>query len=352
MSGKRALTWKHPVTLSLAYRFVINAASPSHELVTGEYTEHKKADIYWGGRLYTNVPIISGNAVRRYVKEALRDIAVSKGLPLGGLCRRGIFTHWNTSRDMKEDVGTSDDFLEGLRKCVMEDVSGFMLAEGNRSVIRFSRLHVSMVKPVYEDLENASVYHIQFARHDVRRGAKGEAGEKLSGQQPFRVEHVSGRFAGVITLDAHLIGYDDIGYGGSEPKGYFISKKKVIERAEAVVKAISDGVYRRFGSMKARSLTVIAQDTAVLAVVKGVYTPPDPSLEGSSEKYVELVKKDLKAYTDLMGVDAHLIVVGGGCAGGSEGRVNISCFDTVPDAFQKAAEVVREYLKSAIPDEE
>ena len=97
--------WKYPVTVGVAFRALINVASPSHELATGEYTEHKKAPIYYGGRLYLDVPVISGNALRRYVKEALIVTASKNELPLGNLCRKGIFTHWNTKQDISEDIG-------------------------------------------------------------------------------------------------------------------------------------------------------------------------------------------------------------------------------------------------------
>ncbi len=325
--------WKYPVVVGVGFRAVINVGSPSHEEAVGEYTEHKKAPIYYEGTLYVDVPIISGNAVRRYVKESLIQVALSKGLPVGELCRKGIFTHWNTSTDLKEDVGltklsTSDESISNaLKKCVIEDVSGFMYAVGGASITRFSRLHVATVKPTYEALSKSRVYPIQLARHDPRRGKGG--GEK-SAQMIFRVEHVSGEFAGLMTLETHLLGFNDLKYK------YFVKvPDEVIERAEAVVTAMYLGL-RRFGAMKARSLTVLGINSLVITVSKGYFTPIDPSMSN----YVELTTKEAKGYKELTGWDVKVVTYPP--MEGTEGASSIA------EAFNKAKEEVVKLLNESL----
>ncbi len=325
--------WKYPVVVGVGFRAVINVSSPSHEEAVGEYTEHKKAPIYYGGNLYVDVPIISGNAVRRYVKEALVQVALSTGLPVGKLCMKGIFTHWNTEEDLKEDVGlnklktTDDSVSEALKKCVIEDVSGFMYAVGGASITRFSRLHVATIKPTYEALSKARVYPIQLARHDPRRGRGG--GEK-SGQMIFRVEHVSGEFAGLMTLEAHLLGFNDLSYK------YFISKpNEVIKRAEAVIKAMYLSLLR-FGAMKARSLTVLGINSVVITVSKGYFIPTDPAVSN----YLERTVSEAKGYEGLTGWGVKVITYPG-----VEGAEEAS---SVAEAFSKAKEEVGRLLKDSL----
>ncbi len=296
MSGKTT-PWKYPITVGVAFRVLINVASPSHEAATGEYTEHKKAPIHYNGKTYLDVPIISGNALRRYVKEALIVTASKHGLPLGNLCRKGIFTHWNTKTDINEDVNVGsisvDKVKDLLKKCVMEDVAGFMYAEGGASIIRFSRLHAATMKPTYESLSQAKVYPIQFARHVPGK----EKGGGKSGQMIFRVEHISGEFAGLITLDAHLLGFDDY------TQEYFVDVGGVGRRAEAVLEAIYLAL-NRLGAMKARSMTIGDVTSLVITVAQGLFTPVDPARKG----FVEATLKEAEAYRKLTGWGVEVMV--------------------------------------------
>ena len=319
--------WKYPVTVGVAFRVLVNVASPSHESSTGEYTEHKKAPIYFGGRTYLDVPILSGNALRRYVKEAMIVTAGKHGLPLGNLCRKGIFTHWNTGQDVKDDVGegrvTINRVKELLRKCFMEDAAGFMYAEGGASIVRFSRLHAATMRPTYKSLTQAKAYPIQFARH-----VPGKEGgrEGRSGQMIFRVEHVSGEFAGLVTLDAHLLGFDDY------TQEYFVGKlpDDVVERAEAVLEAIYLALMR-LGAMRARSMTVGDVTSLVITVAQGIFTPADPAREG----YIELTEREAKGYKDLTGWGVKVIKYPGEAA-------------SLADAFRKARDELRSLLEDSL----
>ncbi len=324
MKSDKSTLWEYPVTVGVAFRVIINVASPSHEAATGEYTEHKKAPIYYGGRTYLDVPIISGNALRRYVKEALIVTAEKHGLPLGNLCRKGIFTHWNTKRDLSNDVGASDlavnDVKNHLRKCVMEDVAGFMYAEG-ASIVRFSRLHVATMKPTYESLSQAKVYPIQFARHvPGKEGGKGK-----SGQMVFRVEHISGEFAGLMTFDAHLLGFDDY------TQQYFVKvPDDVVERAEAVLEAMYIAL-NRLGAMKARSMTVGDVTSLTITVAQGLFTPTDPA----RRDYIESTVNEAQKYEELTGWKVNVITYPKESAG-------------IAEAFTKAKEKLGELLKESL----
>jgi len=325
MSTNTGTPWKDPVTVGVAFRVLINVASPSHEAVTGEYTEHKKAPIYYNGRTYLDVPIISGNALRRYVKEALIVTANKHGLPLGNLCRKGIFTHWNTKQDLKDDLGvdkiSTDEVHNLLKKCVMEDVAGFMHAEGGSSIIRFSRLHVATMRPTYESLNQAKIYPIQFARHDPRK----EKGKGKSGQMIFRVEHISGEFAGLITLDAHLLGFDDY------TQQYFVkTPDDVVKRGEAVLEAMYLAL-NRLGAMKARSMTAGNVTSLAITVAQGLFTPTDPAKEG----FIESTVKEAEKYKELTEWEAKVITYPEGSA-------------SMAEAFEKAKEKLSELLKKSL----
>ncbi len=325
MGEETSTRWKYPVTLGVAFRVLINVASPSHEAATGEYTEHKKAPIYYNGRTYLDAPIISGNALRRYVKEALIITAEKHGLPLGNLCRKGIFTHWNTKQDLENDVGANNIAVKNvknlLKKCVMEDVAGFMYAEGGASIVRFSRLHVATMKPTYEALTYAKVYPIQFARHVPGK----EKGESKSGQMIFRVEHVSGEFAGLITLDAHLLGFDDY------TQQYFIkTPDEVVERGEAVLEAMYVAL-NRLGAMKARSMTVGDVTSLAITVAQGIFTPTDPA----RRDYIESTVREAEKYEELTGWKASVITYPEGSAG-------------IAEAFKKAKEELGKLLEGSL----
>ncbi len=329
MKSGESTPWKYPVTVGVAFRVIINVASPSHEAATGEYTEHKKAPIYYGGRTYLDVPIISGNALRRYVKEALIVTAEKHGLPIGNLCRKGIFTHWNTKRDLSNDVGIGklavNNVKDCLRKCVMEDAAGFMYAEKDArrgaSIVRFSRLHVATMKPTYESLSQAKVYPIQFARHVPGK----EEGKGKSGQMVFRVEHISGEFAGLVTLDAHLLGFDDY------TQQYFVKvPDDVVKRAEAVLEAMYIAL-NRLGAMKARSMTVGDVTSLTITVAQGLFTPTDPA----RRDYIESTVNEAQKYEELTGWKVNVITYPQESAG-------------IAEAFTKAKEKLGELLRESL----
>ena len=192
--------------------------------------------------------------------------------------------------------------------------------------MRFSRLHVATMRPTYESLAHAKVYPIQFARHDPRRGS----GKEKSEQMVFRVEHISGEFAGLMTLDAHLLGFDDYS------QRYFVDKipDDVVKRAEAVLEAMYLAL-RRFGAMKARSMVVGDVTSLVITVAKGLFVPADPA----RPNYVEETEREAAAYKELTGWEVSVFKYP------SEECGNLA------EAFRKAKESLDNILKEALGEE-
>jgi len=211
------------VFVSFGFRFRVNAEAMNMVESMGNYTRHRTAPIIRqviedGGVTYEvqYLPIVSGQSIANAYTRALFDIAVRRGLPICGECRRHNETNGFPKRPTVQGDGDSVD--KRVAECVVEDVTGFMATQpsdksgkksggkssedpgektdSGRALRRTSRIQFSHLIP---DADSAShvppvpQFHVRY-------------GEEEKEQMIYTIESASAIYTLVVNIDVDGIG--------------------------------------------------------------------------------------------------------------------------------------------------
>ena len=258
------------VFLSMSFRFRVEVEALNMVEAMGAYSRHRTVSLLkprGDGKGYRLViaPAVSGQAVAYGYMKSLVDLALRKNLPVCDQCRgyeaRGGF--------IKHGTDASGDLETLVKNCVVEDVTGFMIAQA--LVRRTSPIQFSYMVP---DIDTSDVaidpqFHV--------RGAK--PGEN---PQPFQVESGTAVYMLGIALDIDKIG----AVPGSDGKPKIVVDNR-LERIRVAIQAIAsllEGL--SFGAKKARYLPIYEVVGGVVAVSHPIPFMVSPARVTKTENYI------------------------------------------------------------------
>jgi len=319
------------VFLSTSFRLRVEVEALNMVEAMGAYTRHRTVSILkprGEGKGYRLViaPAVSGQAVAYGYMKSLVELAQRKGLPVCDQCRsyeaKGGF--------VKHGTDTTGELEKLLKDCIVEDVTGFMVAEAK--IRRTSPIQFSYMVP---DIDSSDVaiepqFHVRAAK----------PGEK---PQPFQVEAGTAIYVLGVALDIDKIGT----VPGDDGKPRVIVNDRV-DRVKTAIQAIAnllEGL--SFGAKKARYLPIYEVVGAMAALshpVPFIVSPARLSKDGNyidktvtrATTYVKLFS-DVKEYIKLFYMDKEGVVATEVRAEGIE----VEKVNSVSDLIARIIEVVK-----------
>jgi len=272
--------------LSMSFRLRVEVEALNMVEAMGAYTRHRTVSLLkprGEGKGYRLViaPAVSGQAIAYGYMKSLVELAQRKGLPVCDQCKayevKGGF--------IKHGTDTSGDVEALVKNCIVEDVTGFMVAEAK--IRRTSPIQFSYMVP---DIDNSDVaiepqFHVRAAK----------PGEK---PQPFQVEAGTAIYVLGVALDI-----DKVGTAPDENGKPRVIVNNRIDRIKTAIQAIAsllEGL--SFGAKKARYLPICEVVGAVAALsdpVPFMVSPARLSKDGSYiEKTVVRATNYVKLFSD------------------------------------------------------
>lgn len=316
--------------LSMSFRLRVEVEALNMVEAMGAYTRHRTVSMLkprGEGKGYRLViaPAVSGQAVAYGYMKSLVELAQRKGLPVCDQCRsyeaKGGF--------VKHGTDTTGELERLLKDCIVEDVTGFMVAEAK--IRRTSPIQFSYMVP---DIDSSDVaiepqFHVRVAK----------PGEK---PQPFQVEAGTAIYVLGVALDIDKIGT----VPGDDGKPRVIVSDRV-DRVKTAIQAIAnllEGL--SFGAKKARYLPIYEVVGAMAALshpVPFIVSPARLSKDGNyidktvtrATTYVKLFS-DVKEYIKLFYMDKEGVVATEVRAEGIE----VEKVNSVSDLIARIIEVV------------
>ncbi|MCE4605951.1 MAG: type I-A CRISPR-associated protein Cas7/Csa2 [Desulfurococcales archaeon] len=293
------------VFISIRGRVQVNAEALNMVESVGNYVKHRRIPVIHykdGEYLSLYVPAVSGESLAHGYQETLSHIAQEMNLPVCKYCKQGIFLKSTNSKVYKasfnaQDVPKNDSELEKsiIKGCVVEDVGGFLFAEGGRSIKRTSNFYVGYMIPVREALE-ASLLESQL---HTRYALGTEFVKEQGGQMIYYVELASAVYGFSFDLDTSYIGRSS--FTTSESGGLVVETSEAEKRKEAALTALKEFLMEmKFGAKKTRYLPMHDWESIVVAVSDKVWTVPSPLVKTyiqRAKQKLENVNYNTKLYT-------------------------------------------------------
>lgn len=319
------------VFVSIRGRVNVNVEALNMVESIGNYVKHRRVPVVYykdGEYLSLYVPAVSGESIAHGYQETLARTALEMELPVCKLCSRGIFLKSTNSQIYKASFGAdkvpkNDGELEEsiIKRCVVEDVGGFLFAEGGRSVKRTSSFYVGYMIPVREALE-ASLLESQL---HTRNALGTEFVKKEGGQMIYYVEIASAVYGFSFDLDTSYIG--KLASSPEKAGELAVTEEEALKRKKAALTALKDFLFEMsFGAKKTRFLPLHEWESIVIAVSDKTWTVPSPLVK----TYIQRAKEKKQAVdkgTELFIYDS---VTGG------------SFEETVDKAIQRALERIEQ----------
>ncbi|HHC18811.1 MAG TPA: type I-A CRISPR-associated protein Cas7/Csa2 [Euryarchaeota archaeon] len=220
------------VSLGIRFEALVEALNMSETV--GNYSRHRRVPYIIkdedGSYRSVYVPAISGESIAHAYQVLLAEEAIKDGLKVCEECRRGeFFKSMNRNLARRKGVVDGDDFKVTERKivenCVVEDIGGFLLAEGN-PVKRTSAFQVSYALPIKRAVMASVVDPQLHARHSIAPEAREGSREGASEQMIYYVEIGTAIYGLVFNIDLAAIGVS--AYGDKILSDNEIKKRQVV----------------------------------------------------------------------------------------------------------------------------
>ena len=269
---------KTPVySLSLCGRMVLQMHSLNNEGGEGNQIQTRMVTIvHREGDRYRPVTVnaISGDMFKHIQAEHLYLLARQGGLPLCQGCRAFRPTRALEDPEFMGSLPDQDREVVDrlLRRCVIDDLEGNLIARGNRSIPRKSVVEFGWVVGLPEVTRTESYFHIRYA---PERGA----GEEV--EQPiFHRPASSGVYAVVATLEVARIGFNDI------TQEYALEEGERERRYRALLESLLYTFVEPNGAMRGTQNPHILDFQGVVTVSREVVPAPlvSPLQEGYREE--------------------------------------------------------------------
>jgi len=319
------------VFLSMSLRLRVEVEALNMVEAMGAYSRHRTVSLLkprGDGKGYRLViaPAVSGQAIAYGYMKTLVALALQKNLPVCDQCRgyevKGGF--------VKHGTDTSGDEETIVKNCIVEDVTGFMIAQAG--VRRTSAIQFSYMVPDI-DFSEAAIepqFHVRAAK----------PGEK---PQPFQVEAGTAIYVLGIALDIDKIGV--VADKDGKPKPVVANRLDRVKTAIQAIAGLVEGLM--FGAKKARYLPIQEVVGAVAAVshpVPFMVTPARVSRDGNyitktisrAENFVKLFS-DVGEWVKLFYMDREGVV-----QEVKPSTVEVTKVDSVSELVAKVLEVVEQ----------
>lgn len=230
LSAGRALTG-----ISIAARVSLSAHALNNEGSINNEQIERVVNVVSGNEV---VPVnaVSGDVLKHGFIDHLRALALETdgALPLCASCRKSDPNRINSDEQFKEALKGIDKndnahvVDELVRRCVIDDLGGLLVTQGNRNAPRRSVAQFGWLLGVPEHVRTERYTHIKLA---LNAAGEDAAGANL-GQNLFKRPASSGHYAFVTQLGLSRIGYNDIS------AAYVIEPAERARRARAALQAL------------------------------------------------------------------------------------------------------------------
>lgn len=277
-------------SLSISGRVILDMHSLNNEGGEGNQITTRMVNIVYNDRhtgqpRLASVNAISGDMFKHIQAEHLYLKARTDGLPLCAGCQT-----FSASRVLDDP-----EFMNGLprldtevidvllRRCVIDDMAGNLIARGARSIPRKSVAEYAWVVGLPDMTRTESYFHVRYA---AERGKRAEGEERVT-QPIFHRPASSGVYATVATFEIARIGFNDIS------QTYAIDQEQREQRYKALLESVLYTFVEPNGAMRSTQNPHILGFEGVVTVSTQVV--PAPTLSPLEDGYVEELKRVVTA---------------------------------------------------------
>lgn len=232
-------------TLSISGLATLNLHSLNNEGGEGNHIQTRMVDVVTADGELHPVNAVSGDMFKHIFAEHFHAVAQELGLTLCAGCQTLNANRLNAdpSFDQATKGKSNAEILDMLpNACVMDDVAGILITQGNRSLGRKSVMEFSWVPGVPERVKTGSYFHVKYDPQG--RGKTGADDGSNRGQAIFHRPASSGQYALVAHVEAHRIGLNDI------TREYAIDEAERHRRLTAVLRALTQTFLHPGGAMR------------------------------------------------------------------------------------------------------
>lgn len=230
LGAGRALTG-----VSIAARATLSAHALNNEGTINNAQVERQVNVIHDGEVVT-VNAISGDVLKHGFIDHLRALALGMNgaLPVCSACQRGDPNRINEDHQFQEALKSIDKANsarvvdEVVRRCVIDDLGGLLVTQGNRNAPRRSVAQFGWLLGVPDHVRTQRYTHIKLALNATGEDSDGSN----RGQNLFTRPASSGQYAFVTQVALSRIGYNDIS------AKHVIDPAQRAQRARATLEAI------------------------------------------------------------------------------------------------------------------
>ena len=287
-------------SLSISARLTLDLHSLNNEGGEGNQIQTRMVNIIdQNGELH-NVNAISGDMFKHIQAEHLFRLAkANPALPLCAGCENFNANRINADADFiasTKGMADSDTVNEMLRTCVMDDVEGILITEGNRSIPRKSVVEFGWVVGIPGSVETDSYFHVKYvnergsSKRSEDRESTQAAGSNL-GQAIFHRPTSSGIYAAICHLELARIGFNDI------KQEYAIDAEQRALRARALLESVLYTFMEPNGAMRSAQAPHIVAFSGVVSISSAPV--PAPTISPLKDNYAEQISSGAQTLNTL-----------------------------------------------------
>lgn len=212
----RMLVGRQVTAVSVAARVALSAHALNNEGSRNNALIARQLDVVAGNEIVQS-NAVSGDMLKHAFVDYLRreaERSSDASLPLCAACRRADPNRLNGDPAFQSVVATvkSDEtgkvIDEVIDRCVIDDVAGLLVTQGNRNAPRHSTVQFGWELGVPERVRTGRYIHLKLVP-GAPHGDGGAAGSNL-GQNLFTRPASSGQYAFVAMLELNRIGRNDV----------------------------------------------------------------------------------------------------------------------------------------------
>ncbi|MBW2030495.1 MAG: DevR family CRISPR-associated autoregulator [Deltaproteobacteria bacterium] len=291
-------------SLSICGRAILDMHSLNNEGGEGNQIATRMVNVVYRDRAsgeykLATVNAVSGDMFKHIQAEHLYLLAKGK-LPLCQGCQKFSASRILDDSDFMGKLAKTDSEVinDLLRKCIIDDLAGNLIARGNRAIPRKSVAEFGWVVGVPDYTTTESYFHVRYAAE------RGKRVEEEQQQAIFHRPASSGVYAIVANFEMARIGFNDIS------QQYSVADEERENRYLAFLESILYTFIEPNGAMRGTQNPHIVEFEGVATVTSQVM--PAPALSPLDEDYRQEVEK-----------------VAGALSGLKPGAVTVHRFDTM-----------------------
>lgn len=230
LGNGRALTG-----VSIAARASLSAHALNNEGTINNAQMERQVNVVKDGEVVT-VNAVSGDVLKHGFIDHLRALALGMNgaLPLCAACQRGDPNRINEDPQFQEALKSLDKSNSAgvvdqmVRRCVIDDLGGLLVTQGNRNAPRRSVAQFGWLLGVPDHVRTQRYTHIKLALNAAGEDSDGSN----RGQNLFTRPASSGQYAFVAQLAIGRVGYNDIS------AKYVVDPAERARRAQVAMEAL------------------------------------------------------------------------------------------------------------------